>query len=79
MLKALAEGETNPGPLALGDKQLRATPEQFVRCTGCVYELNPSIAALKMALSSCNSSSSRWRPNQETAVCSVSTKTPSSG
>jgi transposase len=32
MMKALADGETNPAALAaLADKQLRATPEQFSR------------------------------------------------
>src|SRR5438552_1541288 len=37
MLKALAEGETNPAALAaLADQNLRATPEQ-VRCAVCMH------------------------------------------
>src|SRR5215467_10305919 len=41
MLKALADGETNPAALAaLADKQLRATPEQLCDALGACTELN---------------------------------------
>src|SRR5438093_3412729 len=42
MLKALAEGETNPAALAtLADQNLRATPEQLCDALGACTELNP--------------------------------------
>jgi len=42
MLKALAEGETNPAALAaLADPKLRATPEQLCDALGACTELNP--------------------------------------
>ena len=42
MLKALADGETNPAALAvLADKQLRATTEQLCDALGACTELNP--------------------------------------
>src|SRR6266705_595962 len=42
MLKALAEGETNPAALAaLADQHLRATPEQLCDALGACTELNP--------------------------------------
>ena len=52
MLKALAEGETNPAALAvLADKQLRATAEQLRDALGACTELNPVYRRLlKMAL-----------------------------
>ena len=52
MLKALAEGETNPAALAaLADKQLRATPEQLCDALGACKEFNPVYRRLlKMAL-----------------------------
>src|SRR5258706_12963557 len=52
MLKALADGETNPAALAtLADKQLRATPEQLCDALGACTELNPVYRRLlKMAL-----------------------------
>jgi transposase len=52
MLKALAEGETNPAALAaLADKQLRATPEQLCDALGACTELKPVYRRLlKMAL-----------------------------
>jgi transposase len=52
MLKALAEGETNPAALAaLADKQLRATPEQLCDALSACTELNPVYRQLlKMAL-----------------------------
>src|SRR5438128_687839 len=52
MLKALAEGETNPATLAaLADRQLRATPEQLCDALGACTELNPVYRRLlKMAL-----------------------------
>jgi hypothetical protein len=52
MLKALADGETNPAALAvLADKQLRATPEQLCDALGACTELNPVYRQLlKMAL-----------------------------
>ena len=50
MLKAIAEGETNPAMLAtLADKRLRATPEQLCDALGACTELNP-VYLLKMAL-----------------------------
>jgi transposase len=52
MLKALAEGQTNPAALAaLADKQLRATPEQLCDALGACTELKPVYRRLlKMAL-----------------------------
>jgi transposase len=52
MLKALAEGETNPAALAaLADKQLRATPEQLCDALGACTHLKPVYRRLlKMAL-----------------------------
>jgi len=52
MLKALAEGETNPTALAiLADKQLRATSAQLCDALGACTELNPVYRRLlKMAL-----------------------------
>ena len=42
MLKALAEGETNPASLAaLADRRLRATPEQLCDALGACMDLNP--------------------------------------
>jgi transposase len=52
MLKALAEGETNPAALAaLANKPLRATSEQLCDALGACTELNPVYRRLlKMAL-----------------------------
>jgi hypothetical protein len=52
MLKALAEGETNPAALAaLADWKLRATPEQLCDALGACTDLNPVYRRLlKMAL-----------------------------
>ena len=52
MLKALADGETNPAALALlADKQLRATAEPLCDALGACTELNPVYRRLlKMAL-----------------------------
>lgn len=52
MLKALAEGETNPTALAaLADERLRATPEQLCDALGACTELNAVYRRLlKMAL-----------------------------
>ena len=52
MLKALAEGETNPAALAaLAAKQLRATPEQLCDALGACTELKPVYRRLlKMVL-----------------------------
>ena len=52
MLKALADGETNPAALAtLADKQLRATPEQLCDAFGACTDLKPVYRRLlKMAL-----------------------------
>jgi transposase len=52
MLKALAEGETNPAALAaLADRKLRATPEQLCDALGACTELKPVYRRLlKMAL-----------------------------
>jgi transposase len=52
MLKAIADGETNPATLAaLADKRLRATPEQLCDALGACTQLNPVYRRLvKMAL-----------------------------
>src|ERR1700694_5892983 len=52
MLKALADGETNPTALAaLADERLRATPEQLCDALGACTDLNPVYRRLlKMAL-----------------------------
>src|SRR5262250_1922614 len=52
MLKALADGETDPAALAgLADKNLRATPAQLCDALGACTELNPVYRRLiKMAL-----------------------------
>jgi transposase len=52
MLKAVADGETNPSALAaLADKQLRATPEHLCDALGACTELKPAYRRLlKMAL-----------------------------
>src|SRR6184192_1668006 len=52
MLRALADGETNPTVLAaLADYRLRATPEQLCDALGACTELNPVYRRLlKMAL-----------------------------
>src|SRR3974390_3091834 len=52
MLKALADGETNPTALAaLADERLRATPEQLCDALGACTELNPVYRRLlQMAL-----------------------------
>jgi transposase len=52
MLKALADGETDPAALAaLADQRLRATPEQLRDALGACAELNPVYRRLvKMAL-----------------------------
>src|SRR2546429_9094178 len=42
MLKALADGETNPTALAaLADRKLRATPEQLCDALGACTDLQP--------------------------------------
>src|SRR5437660_8989170 len=52
MLKALADGETNPAALAaLADQRLRATPAQLCDALGACAELSPVYRRLlKMAL-----------------------------
>ncbi|HEX6505800.1 MAG TPA: hypothetical protein VF011_21365 [Terriglobales bacterium] len=52
MLKALAEGETDPAALAaLADQRLRATPAQLQDALGACMELNPVYRRLvKMTL-----------------------------
>jgi transposase len=52
MMKALADGETNPAALAaLADKQLRARPEQLCDALGACTDLKPVYRRLlKMAL-----------------------------
>lgn len=52
MMKALADGETNPAALAaLADKQLRATPEQLCDALGACTDLKPVYRRLlKMVL-----------------------------
>jgi transposase len=55
MLKALAEGETNPAAVAaLADERLRATPEQLCDALGACKELNAVYRRLlQMALEEC--------------------------
>ncbi|HTT24937.1 MAG TPA: IS110 family transposase [Candidatus Acidoferrales bacterium] len=55
MLKALAEGETNPAAVAaLADERLRATPEQLCDALGACKELNAVYRRLlQMALDEC--------------------------
>jgi transposase len=55
MLKALAEGETNPAALAaLADERLRATPEQLCDALSACTELNAVYRRLlKMSLEEC--------------------------
>jgi transposase len=49
MLKALADGETDPAALAaLADQRLRATPAQLVDALGACTELNPVYRRLLM-------------------------------
>src|SRR6516162_2416104 len=51
MLKALAEGETDPGALAaLADYRLRATPEQLRDALGACQELHPVYRRLLKAV-----------------------------
>lgn len=52
MLQALADGETNPANLtALGDRRLRATPDQFCDALGACTDLHPVYRRLlKMTL-----------------------------
>jgi transposase len=52
MLKALADGETNPATLAtIAERKLRATPEQLCDALGASTELKPVYRRpLKMAL-----------------------------
>src|SRR5438093_3775187 len=61
MLKALAEGETNPAALAaLADERLRATSEQLCDALSACTDLNPvSRRLLKMALEEL-----RWMDHQ---------------
>jgi hypothetical protein len=56
ILKALAQGETDPASLAaLGDRRLRATKEQLSDALGACQELNPVYRRLvKMALEEWN-------------------------
>ena len=56
MLKAIADGETNPATLAaLADKRLRATPEQLCDALGACTQLNPVYRRLvKMAWRNCD-------------------------
>jgi len=82
MLKALADGETNPAAVAaLADHGLRATPEQLCDALGACTDIKPVYRRLlKMALDSCNSSSSRsanW--TRRWPVRSISTRMQSSG
>ena len=57
MLKALADGETDPVALvALADQRLRATPAQLVDALGACAELNPvyrRLLTLKLAPPKC--------------------------
>jgi hypothetical protein len=60
MLKALADGETNPAALAaLADQKLRATPEQLCDALGACTELKPYTTVAEDALEHCNSLNSR--------------------
>jgi transposase len=55
MLKAIADGETDPAALAvLADRKLRATPEQLCDALGACTDLKPVYRQLlKMALEQC--------------------------
>jgi transposase len=55
MLKAIADGETDPAALAvLADRKLRATPEQLCDALGACTDLRPVYRQLlKMALEQC--------------------------
>src|SRR5258707_271881 len=55
MLKAIADGETDPAALAvLADRKLRATPEQLCDALGACTDLKPVYRQLlKMALAQC--------------------------
>ena len=81
MMKALADGETNPAALAtLADKQLRATPEQLCDALGACTDLKPVYRRLlKMALEQLqflelqiSQLTRRW------PICSATTRMPSS-
>ena len=83
MLKAIAEGETNPAALAaLADKKLRATPAQLCDALGACTELQPVYRRLlKMALEELQLIEQQiGQLDQEMAeLCSASTRRRSSG
>ena len=82
MLKALAEGETNPATLAaLADRHLRATPEQLCDALGACTELNPVYRRLlKMALEELRLIEEQiGQLDQEWPVCSATIRTRCSG
>ena len=82
MMKALADGETNPAALAaLADKQLRATPEQLCDALWACTDLKPMYRwLLKMALEQLQFLEQQvGQLDQEMAVYSVSTGMQASG
>jgi hypothetical protein len=82
MLKALANGETNPAALAaLAHERLRATPEQLCDALGACTELNDVYRRLlKMGLEELRLIEEQMgQLDQEMAVCLASTRTPSNG
>src|SRR6266478_1296924 len=81
MLKALADGETNPAALAaLADERLRATPEQLCDALGACRELNVVYRRLlKMALEELRLIDEQIGQLDQEPVYSASTRMQSSG
>src|SRR6267143_1670704 len=82
MLKALADGETNPAALAaLADRKLRATPEQLCDALGACTDLKPVYRRLlKMVLEQLQFLDQQiGQLDQEMACCSISTRMQSRG
>ena len=82
MLKALAEGETDPAALAaLADYRLRATPEQLSDALGAYQELHPVYRRLlKAALEEWSLSTSRLaNSTRRQPISFIPTRTRSSG
>src|SRR5499427_6707553 len=82
MLKAIAEGETNPATLAaLADKHLRATPEQLCDALGACTQLNPVYRRLlNLALEELRLIDDQiGRLDRKWPVCLASTRMPFSG
>jgi len=82
MLKALADGETNPAALAaLADQNLRATPAQLCDALSACTDLKPVYRRLlKMALEQLQfleQQIGNW--TRRWPICSTSTRMQSSG